>query len=124
MTSARQMEQRSPAMREYLVSDLTEAQTSQIENELKKRGWAASLEHMFWLPLPECALSSVQKSHCPKCAPYVAAVEVEPNCLRAELLVRSQSSLHCECIAYAEPDQVAYTMNELHSILQGLNISC
>ncbi len=111
-------------MREYLISDLTEDQSQLIEKELKARGWSASLEHMFWMPLPESALSDIQKAHAPKCSPHVVAVEVEATALRTELLVRSQNSLHCDCITYAEPHQVAYIMQELHAMLQKLGISC
>ena len=81
-------------MREYVISDLTPAETQGLEETLAARNLAAGIEHLYWLPVPE--LTAVQKEHAASCGPHVVALEVEETSLRMELLVRAKNRLRCD----------------------------
>ncbi len=106
-------------MREYIVDELSPEATKRLEDLLLEKGLGAGLNHLYWLEPRE--LSPLQREHF-ACGPHVAALDVEETRVRLELLVRGRNTIHCDCIAWAEPAQVAGLVDTLHKLMREAGI--
>lgn len=86
-------------MTSYVIDDLDPKTLEKLEQILLEQGFSSSIERLFWLPLRQDQLSSLQQEHASSCGPYAVALEVLDSGLRLEFLVRARNSLHCQCIA-------------------------
>ena len=75
------------------------------------------MEGLYWIELPQDILSETQKNH-NDCAPYCLGVELENRCVRFELLVRSNTNLHCDCIAHATSQQRQFVLDFVDTMLE------
>ena len=95
-------------MRQIVIDDLTQEECDNLDNYLKRKARNAGLDGMFWLQLADDLLGEAQQGH-QDCGPFYFALELTKNPgrerLSCELLVRSESNLHCTCISYATPMQ-------------------
>lgn len=91
-------------MRQLLIDDLSRQERDNLEHYLKRSLGAGLIEGLFWLPLPDDLLGEAQRGH-ERCGPFHFGVELGKDQLSFELLIRSQTNLHCSCIAYASPAQ-------------------
>lgn len=107
-------------MRVYLVEDLPPELCRRLADFAVERGYASSLEGLFWLPVPESLWSSLQREHAARCGPYAVSLEIGEDFLRLELLVRARNRLHCDCVAPANSD----TRQALIDHLEGLIAEC
>lgn len=103
-------------MRQFLIDELNKHERDNIDSYLKRTLTPAPIEGIFWLALPDDLLSAAQQGH-NDCGPFYFAVCLEKEALRFELLIRSQSNLHCECIAYATPAQREFVLNFADTLL-------
>ncbi len=104
-------------MRQYLIDDLTREERANIESFLKRTLQPAAIEGLFWLPVPPDLWSAAQQGH-DSCGPFHFAVELAEDSLRFEFLVRSETNLHCSCIAYATPAQRQFVLNYIDRLLE------
>lgn len=72
---------------------------------------------LYWLEIPEDLLSQTQRGH-DKCGPFYFGVEVEDARVRFELLARSNSNLHCDCIAHATLTQRQFVLDFLDKMVE------
>lgn len=91
-------------MRQYVIDELSREERANIESYLKRTLKQGPVEGVFWIEVPQDLLSADQRGH-DDCGPFFFAVELETESVSFELLVRSQTNLHCSCIAYASPAQ-------------------
>ena len=103
-------------MRQFVVDELSREELGSIDNYLKRNAKASGLGGIFWLPLPESLLGPSQAGHA-ACGPFLFAIEVRENSVHFELLVRSQANLHCDCTAYATPEQRDYFLAFIDRLL-------
>ena len=107
-------------MRQLVIDDLTQEECTNINNYLKQQARATGLEGMFWLELSDDLLGEAQQGH-QKCGPFYFALELVEHPgrerLSCELLVRSESNLHCSCISYATPQQRDFLLRFLDQML-------
>lgn len=103
-------------MRQFLIDELSQQERDNIDSYLKRSLKPGALEGLFWLPVPDDLLSSAQQGH-NDCGPFYFAVSLEEEALRFELLVRSQTNLHCDCIAYATPAQREFVLSFADTLL-------
>ena len=96
-------------MRQFVIDQLTMVERDNLDSYLKRTLQPGSLPGLFWLMLPDDLLSDTQQGH-GDCGPYCFVVELEEESLKFELLVRSQSNMHCDCIAYATPAQREFVL--------------
>lgn len=109
-------------MRVYVIDELFEEQVKKIEKALQAKGWTGGLEGVYYLPLPEGLLDAEQKEHLPTCGPFFLALEVRPETLRLELLVRAAGIIRCSCIRYATPTQRNHMIDLLDAFIRELDI--
>lgn len=91
-------------MRQLVIDELSREERDNIENYLKRTVRSGAMEGMFWLAVPEDLLAEAQQGH-EECGPFFFGIELSAKNLIVELLVRSESNLHCSCISYATPAQ-------------------
>ena len=91
-------------MRQLLIDDLTQEERDNIENYLKRTLKSSLVQDMFWLLLPDDLLGEAQVDH-GDCGPFYFGVELGKDNVSFELLVRSETNLHCTCISYASKAQ-------------------
>jgi len=109
-------------MRQYVITDIPPQAMQNMVAALCELGFAASIEQLFWLPVPENMLSPLQKEHLSTCGPYAVALETEGDSLRMELLVRARNKVRCDCIAYAPDELALHMMHWLDGFAAGFGI--
>jgi hypothetical protein len=91
-------------MRQLLIDDLSREERDNIESYLKRTLKPSLVKDMFWLALPDDLLGEAQQGH-GDCGPFYFGVELGKDMVSFELLVRSETNLHCSCISYASTVQ-------------------
>ncbi len=93
-------------MRQFVIDELSPMEKDNIDSWLKRNLTRGPLEGLYWLVLTKEQLDTAQQGeeHANH-GPYYMAVEVNRKEVRFEFLVRSQTNLHCSCIAQATPRQ-------------------
>jgi hypothetical protein len=103
-------------MRQFVIDELSREERDNIENYLKRKVRSASMQGMFWLSVPDDLLAEAQHGH-EECGPFFFGIELAEKTLVVELLVRSESNLHCSCISYATKAQRDFLLEFLDRML-------
>lgn len=103
-------------MRQFCIDELSREERDNLESYLKRTAKSGPVAGIFWLELPPDLWGSAQVGH-EACGPFSLGIELTENKLIVELLVRSQSNLHCSCISYATPAQREFLLRFLDTML-------
>ncbi|MFZ5765961.1 MAG: hypothetical protein ACOY4H_10245 [Thermodesulfobacteriota bacterium] len=103
-------------MRQIVIDELSPEERANLDSYLKRTVKQGGMEGMFWLAVPDDLLASAQQGH-EECGPFFFGIELAEKKLIVELLVRSQSNLHCSCISYASPAQRNFLLEFLDRML-------
>jgi len=103
-------------MRQIVIDELSPMERDNIDSYLKRTLTVGPMIGLYWLVLPPDLLSEAQQGH-EDHGPFYLAAEVEQYLVRFELLVRSQSNLHCSCIAHATPVQRQFVLDFIDRML-------
>ena len=103
-------------MRQYVIDQLGREERANIESYLNRTLKSGPVEGLYWIEVPQDLLSGEQLGH-EECGPFFFAVELEAESVCFELLIRSQSNLHCSCIAYATPSQRDFVLRFVDQML-------
>ena len=109
-------------MRTYTIDQLEEADIAAINARLLDMELQAGLEGVYWLPVPREMLTPVQEEHVGSCGPYCLALEVGPNAVHLELLVRGIGRIRCECLSFASQELRNHMIEYLEGMLNDLKI--
>ncbi len=104
-------------MRQIVIDDLSPMERDNIDSYLKRNLKLGSMIGIYWIVLPENMLSETQKKHT-DCSPFYLGVEVAKDSVCFELLVRSNSHLHCDCISHATAQQRQYVLDFMDTMLE------
>ncbi len=106
-------------MRQFVIDELSPMEKDNIDSWLKRNLTPGPLAGLYWLILKEEQLDTAQQGeeHCEH-GPYYMAIEVNRKEVRCELLVRSQTNLHCSCIAQATPKQRQIMLDVIDKMLE------
>lgn len=104
-------------MRQYVIDELSFLERDNLDSYLKRTLTKGPMEGLYWLILPEDLYSTSQQGH-EDCAPFYLGVEIERERLKFELLVRSNSTLHCDCIAHATAQQRQFVLDFVDKMLE------
>ena len=106
-------------MKQYVIDDLRPpdhaALKAYLDDHLEKTG----IEGVYHLAVPEELLSEVQRSH-NACHPLYLALELVPEALVCELLVRTDARVRCDCIGYATVSQRNWAIETIDAIADKL----
>ena len=104
-------------MRQIMVDELTREERDNIDSYLKRTLKPGPLVGLYWMTVPQDLFAEAQQGH-EQCGPFYVAVELEEDTIRFELLIRSQTNLHCSCIAYATPAQRDFVLRFVDTMLE------
>jgi hypothetical protein len=108
-------------MKQYLVDELRPADYDQIKAFLEPRYAVPGFAGLYWIPLPSQMLAEEQSDHT-ECQPHYFALELLPDRLACELLVRSQQRIRCSCIQYASERQRNWIIQVVDTFLEQLGV--
>ena len=104
-------------MRQLVIDELSMEEWANLDNYLKRTVRQGGMEGMFWLPVPDDLLAEAQQGH-EACGPFFFGLDLAEKKLIVELLVRSQSNLHCSCISYATRPQRDFVLDFMDRMLR------
>jgi hypothetical protein len=103
-------------MRQFSIDELTREEQANIDSYLRRTIKPGPIDGLFWLAIPQDLLGAAQQGH-DSCGPFYFAIELQEDAVRFEFLVRSQTNLHCSCIAYATPGQRDFLLQFAETLL-------
>ena len=103
-------------MRQYMIDQLSREERANIESYLKRSLKQGLVDGIFWLEVPPDLLGTEQREH-GDCGPFFFGVVLEDESVCFEMLVRSQTNLHCSCIAYASTAQRDFVLRFVDRML-------
>ena len=106
----------SVAMKQYVIDELKPQERDAIGDYLTRHAQPAGVDGLYWLPIEEGLLCPEQHSH-EECKPFAFALELLPDRLVCELLVRTRSRIRCSCITYASREQREWLIETIDAIL-------
>ncbi len=109
-------------MRQIVIDELSPMERDNIDSYLKRSIKQGAMVGLYWLELPPDLLSEAQLGH-EDHGPFYLGVEVDDQSVTFELLVRSQTNLHCTCIAHASNSQRQFVLNFIDRMVKEEMIS-
>jgi hypothetical protein len=109
-------------MKQYVIDELRPDDYRKLKQHLDAKHPAAEFDGLYWLPLDEQMLEAVQLEHS-DCQPFYFALELSPDRLTCELLVRTNQRSRCQCIQYASERQRNWLVQAVDSIFEMLEIT-
>lgn len=97
-------------MRQIVIDELSPMELDNIDSYLKRTIKQGPMVGLYWLELPPDLLGEAQQGH-EEHGPFYVAIELTRDGIKFELLVRSQTNLHCTCIAHATPVQRQFILD-------------
>ena len=108
-------------MKQYVIDEIRPADHAKLKAHLDTHYPVSRFEGLYHLPLDEALLNEQQKDH-HQCGPHYFALELLPDRLNCELLVRSSQRIRCDCIQYADNAQQQWLMGVVDAFFDDLNI--
>lgn len=108
-------------MKQYVIDELRPEDFNKIKGFLDDNHEAPEMDHLYWFRLDDEILSPVQIEH-KDCYPFYFAVELQPDRISFELLIRTRNRVRCDCMAYATQDQRNWLIRSVDAVFSRLNI--
>lgn len=108
-------------MRQILMNELTKDEIQKTKEFLNVIGREGGVEGLYWLQIPQDMLGAAQIGH-EDCGPFSFAVELGDDFVSFELLVRSESNLHCSCTCYATAAQREFLLTAMDRMVSAQGI--
>jgi hypothetical protein len=108
-------------MKQYVIDELRPADYEKIKSYMDENFESSDLDGIYWVSMDQNMLSDVQAEHV-ECQPFHFAIDLEPNLLACELLVRSENRMRCSCIGYATDEQRDWILRFVDTIFERLEI--
>lgn len=103
-------------MRQMVINELTKDEAARVRGFLDNHCRPGGVSGLYWLTIPPDLLAEAQRGH-EACGPFALAIELGDDFVSFELLVRSESNLHCSCTAYVSVEQREYLLSWLDRLL-------
>lgn len=108
-------------MKQYVVDEIRPGDFDTVKEYLDTHFQLKSIDDLYWVLLDEELYSDTQKAHT-ECQPYYFALELKANAVCAELLVRSEKILRCNCVAYATDGQRQWLFDTIDAMFEELQL--
>lgn len=103
-------------MRQFVIDELSARERDNLDSYLTKSLKKGAMEGVYWLEMPRDLWAETQQGH-DECGPFYCGLELGRDRLTIELLIRSESNLHCSCIAYATAEQRRFILDFIDTML-------
>jgi len=108
-------------MKQYVIDEIRPRDFEKVKGYLEETYGGSGVDGLYWVPVDEALLSDVQQAHT-DCEPFFMAMELGPDRLAAELLVRTRGRVRCDCIHYADERQRNWLVQTVDAIFEKLEI--
>jgi hypothetical protein len=108
-------------MKQYVIDELRPEEYDKIKTYMDENFGSSALGDVYWIPLDPDMLTDVQTSHT-DCQPFCFAIDLEPNLMACEFLVRTRNKMRCSCIEYATERQRNRIIEIVDAIFEKLEI--
>ncbi len=108
-------------MKQYVIDELRIEDHERIKAYLDENFRDSVFDGVYWIPLDQSILTDIQKEHT-DCQPFYVAIELGPDRMSCELLVRTKTRMRCDCIRYATETQMNWLIQVLDAIFEKLGI--
>ena len=108
-------------MKQFIIDELRPADYEKLKKFLDIQYDVSAIEGIYWLPIAPEVLSGIQIKHI-DCQPFYFAIDLEPDRIIFELLVRTKSRVKCACIGYATENQCTWLIRQMDDIFAQLEI--
>ena len=108
-------------MKQYVIDELRPDDHRKLKEHLDANHAAAGFDGLYWMPLDDTMLEAVQKEHS-DCQPFYFALELLPDRMVCELLVRTNQRSRCQCIQYASERQRNWLVQAVDALFEKLEI--
>ncbi len=108
-------------MKQYVIDQFSPEDYDNVKDYLDKHFSNSGIDGIYWIPINDDLLTEVQKDH-KDCNPFFFAIEIVPNRMSCELLVRTKNRIRCDCIQHATESQRNWLIEFADSIFDRLNI--
>jgi len=104
-------------MKQYQIDEIRLDDYSKIKEYIDQSYGPPDLSTVYWIPLPEHLYDAEQAKHS-TCHPLYFVIDLEESCLTCEFLIRTRNRIRCDCIRYANEQQVAYLISFIDRIFE------
>mgnify|MGYP001824474853 FL=1 len=108
-------------MKQYVIDEIRAADHEKIKAYLDADFGPAEMGSIYWIPVAPEMLSEVQNAH-KTCWPFFFALDLEPERLTCELLIRTRGRMRCDCIHYATESQRNWLISVVDAVFEKLEI--
>ena len=108
-------------MKQYVIDELRYQDYEKIKKYLDESLGELQLGGIYWFPIDDRLLNPVQAAHT-ACRPFFFALDLVPERLCCELLVRTKNRIRCACISYADEVQRNWMITTIDAVLEKLEI--
>lgn len=108
-------------MKQYVVDEIRPGDFDAVKAYLDTHFQQKSIDGLYWVFLDEALYSDTQKAHT-KCRPHYFALELKDDAVCAELLVRSEKIMRCDCVAYATDEQRQWLFDSIDAMFKELQL--
>lgn len=108
-------------MKQYVIDEIRSEDYKQIKDFLEKEYGKPELGGIYWVPVAQTLLTSLQAAH-HSCQPFYVALELEPGRLCCELLIRTKQRVRCDCMDYTNEEQRNWIIDGIDRMFKQLDI--
>ena len=108
-------------MKQYVIDEIRPEDYMQIKAFLDNSYGESELGGIYWMPVDEALLTSLQASH-KACQPFYVTLDLEPHRLACELLIRTKQHVRCDCMGYATEEQRNGIIRHIDGVFKELEI--
>ena len=108
-------------MKQYVIDELRPDDYKKLKAYLDENFNSSDIDGIYWIPLEQENLTDIQAEHT-ECQPFYFAIELKPDIMACELLIRTKSRLRCDCISYATEKQLSRLIGFVDGIFDKLKI--
>ena len=109
-------------MKQYVIDEFRWSDSKKFQTYIKENFESSGFDNLYWISLDPNMLTDVQASHT-ECQPFYFAIEIEPERISCELLVRTKNRVKCSCMQYATEKQRNWLIDLVDTLLVELSIT-
>ena len=108
-------------MRQYVIDELRSQDYEKIRTHLDAVFGHSDLGGIYWVPLDPELLTQIQEAHT-ECQPFYFIIDLKPDRLSGEFLIRTKNRIRCDCIGYAIDRQRDWVLKSIDALFAKLKI--
>lgn len=109
-------------MKQYVVDELRVGDHSILKAYLDEKLGASDVSGLYKLPIDTEMLTDLQRAHT-RCWPLYFAIDLEPDRMACEFLIRTDNTMRCDCMRYATQEQRNWLIQFTDTMLDQLEIA-